>query len=58
MLPLLLALLQTPAESLSAGERQLVALARAYLGDPDLLVLDEATSAVDPSTEVRLQRAV
>jgi ATP-binding cassette, subfamily B, bacterial len=45
-------------ESMSAGERQLVALARAYLADPDLLVLDEATSAVDPSTEVRLQRAI
>jgi len=45
-------------ESLSAGERQLVALARAYLADPDLLVLDEATSAVDPNTEVRLQRAL
>jgi putative ABC transport system ATP-binding protein len=45
-------------ESLSAGERQLVALARAYLADPDLLVLDEATSAVDPATEVRLQTAL
>jgi putative ABC transport system ATP-binding protein len=45
-------------ESLSAGERQLVALARAYLADPDLLVLDEATSAVDPATEVRLQSAL
>ena len=45
-------------ESLSAGGRQLVALARAYLADPDLLVLDEATSAVDPSTEVRIQRAL
>jgi putative ABC transport system ATP-binding protein len=45
-------------ESLSAGERQLVALARAYLADPDLLVLDEATSSVDPATEVRLQRAL
>jgi ATP-binding cassette subfamily B protein len=45
-------------ESLSAGERQLVALARAYLGSPDLLVLDEATSAVDPATEVRLARAL
>ncbi len=43
---------------LSAGERQLVALTRAYLADPDLLVLDEATSAVDPVTEVRLQRAL
>ena len=45
-------------ESLSAGERQLVAILRAYLADPDLLVLDEATSAVDPSTEVRVQRAL
>ena len=45
-------------ESLSAGERQLVALARAYLADPDLLLLDEATSAVDPATEVRIQRAL
>jgi ABC-type multidrug transport system fused ATPase/permease subunit len=40
------------------GERQLVAIARAYVADPDLLVLDEATSAVDPATEVRLQRAL
>ncbi|WP_134773491.1 ABC transporter ATP-binding protein [Ornithinimicrobium flavum] len=45
-------------ESMSAGERQLVAIARAYLADPDLLVLDEATSAVDPATEVRVQRAL
>jgi putative ABC transport system ATP-binding protein len=45
-------------ESLSAGERQLVALTRAYLADPDLLVLDEATSAVDPATEVRINRAL
>ncbi len=44
--------------SLSVGERQLVAVARAYVADPDLLVLDEATSAVDPATEVRLQRAL
>jgi ATP-binding cassette, subfamily B, bacterial len=44
--------------SLSAGERQLVALARAYVANPDLLVLDEATSAVDPATELRLQRAL
>jgi ABC-type multidrug transport system fused ATPase/permease subunit len=45
-------------ESLSVGERQIVALARAYVADPDLLVLDEATSAVDPATEVRLQRTL
>ena len=45
-------------EALSVGERQLVALVRANVADPDLLVLDEATSAVDPATEVRLQRAL
>jgi len=45
-------------EALSVGERQLVAVARAYVADPDLLVLDEATSAVDPATEVRLSRAL
>jgi putative ABC transport system ATP-binding protein len=45
-------------ESLSVGERQLVSLVRAHVADPDLLVLDEATSAVDPATEVRLQRAI
>ncbi|MBO3737183.1 ABC transporter ATP-binding protein [Actinoplanes flavus] len=45
-------------EALSVGERQLVALVRAYVADPDLLVLDEATSAVDPATEVRLQHAL
>lgn len=45
-------------ERLSAGERQLVALARAHLAGGDLLVLDEATSAVDPATEVRIARAL
>ncbi|MFA9428829.1 ABC transporter ATP-binding protein [Egicoccus sp. AB-alg2] len=43
---------------LSAGERQLVALVRAWIVAPDLLVLDEATSAVDPALEVRLRRAI
>jgi putative ABC transport system ATP-binding protein len=43
---------------LSAGERQLVALVRAWIADPDLLVLDEATSAVDPALEVRLRDAM
>ncbi len=45
-------------ELLSAGERQLVSIARAYLRDPDVLILDEATSAVDPATEVRISRAM
>jgi ATP-binding cassette subfamily B protein len=45
-------------EALSAGERQLVALVRAHLADPDLLVLDEATSAVDPALEMRIARAL
>ncbi len=44
--------------ALSVGERQLVTLARAAIADPDLLVLDEATSAVDPVTEVRIGRAL
>ena len=44
--------------SLSVGERQLVTLVRAAIADPDLLVLDEATSAVDPATEVRINTAL
>ncbi len=43
---------------LSAGERQLVALLRAGLADPDILILDEATSSVDALTEVRISRAL
>jgi putative ABC transport system ATP-binding protein len=45
-------------EHLSVGERQLVALARAYVANPTCLLLDEATSAVDPATETRLTRAL
>jgi ATP-binding cassette subfamily B multidrug efflux pump len=44
--------------SLSAGERQLVTIARAFLADPALLILDEATSSVDTRTELLLQHAM
>ena len=43
---------------LSAGEAQLLALARVWLRDPDVVVLDEATARVDPTTEVRIEAAV
>jgi putative ABC transport system ATP-binding protein len=45
-------------ENLSVGERQLVALVRAQIADPGLLILDEATSAVDPETESALTQAL
>ncbi|GIE34313.1 multidrug ABC transporter ATP-binding protein [Actinoplanes italicus] len=45
-------------ERLSAGERQLVGLARTALADPDLVIFDEATSGVDPATDVAVQTAL
>ncbi|MBC6462308.1 ABC transporter ATP-binding protein [Actinomadura sp. HBU206391] len=45
-------------ENLSVGERQLVALVRAHVADPVCLILDEATSSVDPATETRLSHAL
>ncbi|WP_028471464.1 ABC transporter ATP-binding protein [Nocardioides alkalitolerans] len=45
-------------ENLSAGERQLLTIARAFLADPALLILDEATSSVDTRTELLLQKAM
>jgi ATP-binding cassette subfamily B protein len=46
------------AANLSLGQRQLIAIARAVLADPRVLILDEATSNVDPRTEVMLQAAL
>ncbi|MFN8169672.1 MAG: ABC transporter ATP-binding protein [Candidatus Nanopelagicales bacterium] len=46
------------ASNLSTGERQLVTIARAFLSDPSLLILDEATSSVDTRTEVLVQKAM
>ena len=46
------------AANLSVGERQLITIARAFLADPALLILDEATSSVDTRTEVMLQGAM
>jgi ATP-binding cassette subfamily B protein len=46
------------ATNLSAGEKQLLTIARAFLADPRILILDEATSSVDTRTEVLIQRAM
>ncbi len=51
-------LLGPGGSGLSAGEGQLLALARVWLRQPDLVVLDEATARVDPETEARLEKAV
>ena len=51
-------LIDDEGSNLSAGERQLVTIARAFLSDPALLILDEATSSVDTRTELLLQHAM
>jgi ATP-binding cassette subfamily B multidrug efflux pump len=50
--------LDDDATNVSAGEKQLLTIARAFLADPDVLILDEATSSVDTRTEVLIQRAM
>ena len=51
-------LLEEDASNISAGQRQLVTIARAFLADPSILILDEATSNVDTRTEVLIQQAM
>jgi ABC-type multidrug transport system fused ATPase/permease subunit len=50
--------LETGGRSLSAGEGQLLAMARVFLRDPGLVILDEASSRLDPATEQRIERAI
>lgn len=50
--------LSEAASNVSAGERQLITIARAFLADPPILILDEATSSVDTRTEVLIQAAM
>ena len=51
-------LLDDEGTAVSAGEKQLLTIARAFLSDPAILILDEATSSVDTRTEVLIQRAM
>jgi ATP-binding cassette subfamily B protein len=51
-------LIDDEASNLSQGERQLLTIARAFLADPEILILDEATSSVDTRTEVLVQKAM
>ncbi len=51
-------MLDDDATNVSQGERQLLTIARAFLADPDILILDEATSSVDTRTEVLIQEAM
>lgn len=51
-------ILESGGKNLSQGQRQLIAIARAILKDPDILILDEATSSVDTMTEVHIQKGL
>jgi len=50
--------LQPGGGGMSAGESQLLAFARVFLRDPGLVILDEASSRLDPATEQRIERAI
>jgi ATP-binding cassette subfamily B multidrug efflux pump len=51
-------LLTEEAGNISQGQRQLLTIARAFLADPEILILDEATSSVDTRTEIQIQKAM
>lgn len=51
-------LINEEANNLSSGQKQLMTIARAFLADPQILILDEATSSVDTRTEVLIQKAM
>ncbi|HVB75979.1 MAG TPA: ABC transporter ATP-binding protein [Ktedonobacteraceae bacterium] len=50
--------LNEEASNISAGQKQLLTIARAFLADPEILILDEATSSVDTRTEIQIQKAM
>ncbi|WP_342580610.1 ABC transporter ATP-binding protein [Ureibacillus sp. FSL W7-1570] len=51
-------IIESGGKNLSQGQRQLIAIARAILKDPDILILDEATSSIDTMTEVHIQKGL
>src|SRR5690606_7749913 len=57
-LPIYDTVLDEDASNVSAGERQLITIARAFVAQPSILILDEATSSVDTRTELLLQHAM
>jgi len=50
--------LNEEASNISSGQKQLLTIARAFLADPEILILDEATSSVDTRTEIQIQKAM